>query len=257
MATVAEPPGSAIALSPEGLLDLMRRRRSVRTGFLEDVPVSDAQVETILEAARWAPSAGNSQPWEFIVIRDRATRHRIADLFKRQLQEKVELERTLRGTAAVGGSVAFRHAPVLILVLGDPRTTACYPLRTREEKAESHFHSSLANAVLQMALMAECLGLSSQYISDVSSPYLSLMLKHLLEIPLELKVYHLIPVGYVSRRPQTRGRRPLATLVHHERYDRRKLRTPDDIERFVHEESVQAEDYEWGGSARVAPAVPC
>ena len=243
----------SVAPSADSLLALMQRRRSVRTGFLENVPVSDTQVETILEAARWAPSAGNSQPWEFIVVRDRATRQRIADLFKKQLQEKLEIERAIRGSGAIGGSVAFRRAPVLILVLGDPRTVACYPLRTREEKADSHFYSSLSCAVLQMVLMAECLGLASQYISDVSSPYLSLMLKHLLGIPAELKVYHLIPIGYVSRRPRSRGRRPLESLVHLESYDRGKFRSPEDIEQFVREESVQAEDYEWAGSERVKP----
>ena len=165
------------------LLDLMRERRSARTGYLEDKPVSEEQVNMLLEAARAAPSAGNAQPWEFIVIRDRDTRHRVAELFKRQLQDKMELERTIRGHAKVGGSIAWRFAPVLILCLGDPRTSAAFPLRTQEDKAESHFFSSLANALLHMMLMAESMGLSSQYISDVSSPYFSLMLNHLLDIP--------------------------------------------------------------------------
>jgi hypothetical protein len=43
----------------------------------------------------------------------------------------------------------------------------------------------LASALLQMMLMAECMGLGTQYISDAVSPYFSLMLKHLLDIPRE------------------------------------------------------------------------
>lgn len=220
-------------LAPLQLLSLMQSRRSSRSGYLEDKPISDEQVNLLLEAARAAPSAGNAQPWEFIVIRDRDTRHRLAELFKHQLRDKIELERTIRGHAKVGGPVAWRHAPVLILCLGDPRTSALYPLRTREDKAESHFYSSLANALLQMMLMAECMGLGTQYISDAASPYFSLMLKHLLNIPRELKVYHLMPVGYVSVRAQPSSRRPLEAMVQYDRYDRSKQRTAEDIERLA------------------------
>ena len=240
-------------LDPLQLLSLMRERRTSRTGYLEDKPVSEEQVSLLLEAARAAPSAGNAQPWEFIVIRDRDTRHRIAELFKRQLQDKMELERTIRGHAKVGGSIGWLFAPVLILCLGDPRTSAAFPLRTKEDKAESHFYSSLANALLQMMLMAECMGLGTQYISDAASPYFSLMLKHLLDIPSELKVYHLMPVGYLSVRAQPSSRRPVEAMVHYDRYDRSKQRTAEDIERFVQEDSIQSKSYQWGSSERITP----
>ena len=238
----------AAAVTPHNLLALMRQRRSSRTGYVEDKPVNDEQVELMLEAARSAPSAGNAQPWEFVVIRDRDTRYSIAEIFKHQLKDKIEIERTIRGTTAVGASIGWRFAPVQILVIGDPRTCASFPLRTREEKAESHFLSSLANATLQMMLMAECLGLATQYVSDASSPYFSLMLKHLLGIPAEMRVYHLVPVGYVSVHTEENSRRPLAAMVHSERYDAAKQRSNDDVERFVRESSVQSKDYRWGSS---------
>jgi 5,6-dimethylbenzimidazole synthase len=236
------------ALTPEQLLALMRQRRTTRTAYVEDKPVTDTQIELLLEAARSAPSAGNAQPWEFVVVRERDTRYRIVDLFKQQLRDKIEIERAVRGTTAVGASLGWRFAPVQILVIGDPRTCASFPLRTREEKAESHFIGSLANATLQMMLMAECLGLATQYVSDASSPYFSLMLKHLLGIPAELRVYHLVPVGYVSVRAEENGRRPLEAMVHRERYDPAKQRSNDDVERFVRESSVQSKGYRWGSS---------
>lgn len=252
----ASPKMDRPALDPLQLLGLMRARRSSRSGYLEDRPVSDEQIDLLLEAARAAPSAGNAQPWEFIVVRDRDIRNRIAELFKRQLQDKMELERTIRGHAKVGGSIGWRLAPVLILCLGDPRTSASFPLRTQEDKAESHFYSSLANALLQMMLMAECLGLGTQYISDVSSPYFSLMLKHLLGIPRELKVYHLMPVGYVSVRPQPSSRRPLQAMVHYDRYDPGRQRTAEDIERFIQQDSIQSKGYQWGGAETILPEKP-
>ena len=94
-------------------------------------------------------------------------------------------------------------------MLGDPRTSLCFPLRTAEDKADSHFFTGLANATLQIMLMAESMGLSTQYVSDSASPYFSLMLKHLLGIPPLLRVYHLIPVGYTEVTATPKSRRPL------------------------------------------------
>ncbi len=51
----------------ENLLELVKERRSIRK-FKPD-PIPDEYVDKIIEAARWAPSGGNSPPWEFIVIK--------------------------------------------------------------------------------------------------------------------------------------------------------------------------------------------
>ena len=236
-------------MDPQSLLAMMRHRRSSRTGFIEDQPVTSEQVTLLLEAARAAPSGGNAQPWEFIVVRDRDTRAAIAQLYKRQLEEKIELERTIRGAASVSG-VGWRHAPVLIVVLGDPRTSMCFPLRTAEDKADSHFFTGLANATLQMMLMAESMGLATQYVSDAASPYFSLMLKHMLGVPHELKVYHVVPVGYSSVITTPKSRRALDSMVHYERYDPAKLRSVEYLEKFMREDSIQSKDYDRGGEKK-------
>jgi nitroreductase len=238
---------NAPAIEPRQLLDMMRHRRSSRTGFLEDKEVSDVEISQLLEAARAAPSGGNAQPWEFIIIRDKDMRMQIADLYKHQLRDKLELEKAIRGTTSVSG-VGWRNAPVQILVLGDPRTSLCFPLRTAEDKADSHFFTGLANATLQIMLMAESMGLSTQYVSDSASPYFSLMLKHLLGIPPLLRVYHLIPVGYTEVTATPKSRRPLDSMVHYERYDAAKLRSQDYLETFSAEESIQAKTYDRGGA---------
>jgi len=237
---------NAPAIEPGQLLDMMRHRRSSRTGFLEDKEVSDVEISQLLEAARAAPSGGNAQPWEFIIIRDKDMRMQIADLYKHQLRDKLELEKAIRGTTSVSG-VGWRNAPVQILVLGDPRTSLCFPLRTAEDKADSHFFTGLANATLQIMLMAESMGLSTQYVSDSASPYFSLMLKHLLGIPPLLRVYHLIPVGYTEVTATPKSRRPLDSMVHYERYDPTKLRSREYLEKFAAEDSIQAKDYDRGG----------
>ncbi|MFC9894042.1 5,6-dimethylbenzimidazole synthase [Nocardia sp. NPDC127579] len=65
-------------MSAEQLYEVIRRRRDVRAEFTGD-PVDDATLLRILDAAHRAPSVGNSQPWDFIVVRDPATLRAFAD----------------------------------------------------------------------------------------------------------------------------------------------------------------------------------
>jgi len=116
----------------------------------------------------------------------------------------------------------FRHAPVHIVVLGDPRVKDSYPIRTKLEKAESHFITGLANATLLIHLAAVSMGLASQYVSDANSPYLETMLKVLLKIPEPLRVYHLVPIGYAKSQVKAPPRRKLDEMVHYESYDMAK-----------------------------------
>ena len=59
------------------ILEVIKTRRSIRKYKPE--PVSEDETNRILEAGRWAPSAGNSQPWEFIVIRSKEIKGNLAD----------------------------------------------------------------------------------------------------------------------------------------------------------------------------------
>ncbi|MFX1525071.1 MAG: nitroreductase family protein [Promethearchaeota archaeon] len=56
-------------IEPKILLDFIKERRSIRE--FQDKPIPENEIEMILEAGRWAPSASNRQPWEFIVIRNK------------------------------------------------------------------------------------------------------------------------------------------------------------------------------------------
>lgn len=180
-------------LNLDEFYELAMKRRSIR-GYQKGKDVSEEAVNKILEVARWAPSGANGQPWEFVVVRDEATRNKIADLYLKQLEQKKEMEMAVRGEIKMTGA-GFRSAPVHIVVLGDPRVKESYPIRTREDKADSHFYTGLANATLLIHLAATSLGLGSQYVSDASSPYMATMLKVLLGVPDPLKVYHLVPIG--------------------------------------------------------------
>jgi len=118
-------------------------------------------------------------------------------------------------------------------------------VRTRLDKWQSHYFSSLANAVLNIVLAAQSLGLGSQWLSDIASPYFATMVKALLGIPDPLKPYHLIPIGHVSRKLRPNPRRPLADMVHHDRYELEKFRTDEEIRQGLAEMGIRSPNYRW------------
>lgn len=221
----------------DDLRALVERRRSIR-GYDESREVSDDVLGAMFDCARWAPSGGNGQPWEFIVVRDKQTRHKIADIYLKQLIDKREMDLAIRGTAKMTGD-GFRHAPVHIIILGDPRVKEAYPIRTKLEKAESHFITGLANATLLIHLAATSQGLASQYVSDANSPYMETMLKALLGIPEPLRIYHLVPIGYAKGPVAAPPRRELAEILHYEKYDMAKYRDDSSLVGFIKTRTLQ------------------
>ncbi|MDP2719712.1 MAG: nitroreductase family protein, partial [Dehalococcoidia bacterium] len=108
-------------------LAVVRSRRSCRK-FKPD-PIPDEWVTQIMEAARWAMSGANGQPWEFIVIKDQAMKDKITELFIGNRKRVFQIERTrieeLRMPAYRNRPEEpppMRVAPVIIAVVGDRRT---------------------------------------------------------------------------------------------------------------------------------------
>jgi nitroreductase len=218
-------------------LELVKARRSVRS-FRTD-PIPDEYIDKIIEAARWAPSGGNSQPWEFIVIKDQMTKDRITEIVHEQGEytRKVELtrEEDLRfgRHARPALEPAYRKAPVFILVLGDPRTKEAYPLLTVLTRGDSHFTSSLASTFLNMALAATSLGLGSQWLSATGSPYVKPFLKELLSIPDKMEIYDMLVLGYAEQEPKPRFVREREQMTHREKFDRKRYRSDEEIRQYI------------------------
>lgn len=96
-------------------LRVIRSRRSIRKYKPE--PISDAELQAILEAAVYAPSARNRQPWHFSVVRDQAMMARLKKVLKANLLMcGVEF---LVMRASEPGFVAFHDAPMVIIISAD------------------------------------------------------------------------------------------------------------------------------------------
>ena len=220
----------------ENFIDLLKSRRSIRA-YKPD-PIPDEYIQKIIEAARWAPSGGDAQPWEFIVIKRKDIKDKIAVLFMESIkplrQAELTREKELRMPALETEmpEPGFKNAPVFILLCGDPRTNEAFPLTVYEKWGTEVFISNLAGAFLCMQLAAKSLGLGSQWVSS-SGSLMEDKLKELLNIPEKIKIYDMMAMGYPAYQLGPRSPRKIDEMTHSERYDRSKLRTDQEIKDFI------------------------
>lgn len=171
------------------ILDLVKSRRSIRSFKADPVPREDLM--RILEAARWAPSAGNCQPWEFIVV----TR----DDLKRRL------------AMAALGQFWMTKAPVIIVVCANiPRTEWRYGERGRSLYAIQ----DTAAATQNILLTAHALGYGTCWVGAFNESEV----KRVLNIPRDVRPVAIIPLGKPDERPIAPPRIPLEEVVHWETY---------------------------------------
>ena len=209
-------------MNSAGLLQIIKKRRSVRV--YKTGKVTDKQLETILEAARWAPSGANTQPWEFVVTRDREKMKRVREIYDNEWrQRKREDPVHYKGLKKdYVGDVS-----VLVLVCGDVRTKQVYLTTRQPADREKLFHASIANAVQQMMLAAASMNLGTVWVSvrEEVEPEL----RELFGVPQTLRLLWVVPIGHARNWPKAKPRRQISTFTHLEVCNPRKLRRDSDI----------------------------
>jgi nitroreductase len=193
------------------VFSVIRSQRAHR--LFTDEPVSDDLVERVLEAATYAPSAENTQPWVFIVVRDASTRAQIGELTQRQWERGGRDYSRPRLTAAMfedvergamGGIVA---APVIVVVGGD--TSRCN---------EAVLDASIFPAVQNLLLAANAVGLGAALTTLTTS---ARELHELLALPDHVRPMVVIPLGQPARSLRPPRRAPVAEKAFRERYGER------------------------------------
>ncbi|MFG3581948.1 5,6-dimethylbenzimidazole synthase [Micromonospora chersina] len=202
------------------LYDVIHRRRDVRAEFTGE-PVPDGVLDRILTAAHAAPSVGNSQPWDFVLVRDPGTR--------RRFHAHVQAERDTFA-ATLDGDAAERFARIKIdgvlestlsvVVTYDPRRGGPAVLG-RHAIADAGLYS-VCLAIQNLWLAATAEGLGVGWVSFYREPFLA----DLLGIPPGIRPVAWLCVGPVSHlqtvpdlvRHGWRTPRPLAAAVHADRW---------------------------------------
>ena len=171
------------------VFEAIEKRRSIRAFKNMDVP--EETVEKLIEAARWAPSAGNIQPWEFIIIRNKEIKHRLA--------------------AAALNQTFIEDAPVVIVVCANELRSS-YGYGTRG--ATLYCIQDTAAATQNILLTATALGLGACWVGAFNEE----QVRKVLNIPNGIRPVAIIPIGHPAEKPAPRPRRPLNEIVHYETF---------------------------------------
>jgi len=202
----------------ENFLELVKARRSIHK-FRPD-PVADEDVDKIIEAARWAPSGFNSQPWEFVVVQDPKTRGVVLN----QLLEHMP-PMSIKGMPT---------APVFIFVFGDARVRPFGPPPVKENDLNWQFvfTVSLACAFDHMHLAATSLGLGAMWVTATRIPAAAKAVKSTLGVPDHLELFQMLAIGYPDVTPPPKKMRPKQSVVHHDLCRPEEFRSMEDVEGY-------------------------
>ena len=188
-------------MEPCDILDFLRSRRSLRRFNREAVP-HDFIVQ-ILEAAVWAPSAHNRQPWRFVVIPETETKVRLAHAMGELLRHDLSADGvpTAAIEADVGRSYArITSAPLLILVCASLRDMDVYGDAERNAHERTMAVQSAAMAGQNMLLMAASLGLGACWMC--APLFCQALVRDVLELPADWLPQGMITLGYPSQSRQ-------------------------------------------------------
>jgi len=221
----------------DSVLQLVMKRRSIRN--FKPEPIPDEYVEKIIEVARFAPSAANCQPWEFVVVKEKQLKDEMVDIVKEASVSTYKIGQTRPpeerhpSDNRVAEHPGFRDAPVFIVLFGDRRLVEALPLSAYLHAGENGLISSLANTFLYMHLAATSLGLASQWVTATAQPLPQALIKELLGVPRDYRLYDTMAVGYGVESPRPRLVRNRDELIHYDRYDMSRYRTNDQVKKFI------------------------
>ncbi|HLR35275.1 MAG TPA: nitroreductase family protein [Tissierellales bacterium] len=166
------------------VLSAMQGRRSIRK--YSNQPVEEEKLLKVLEAARLSPSAKNEQNWRFIVVKDSETRKKLTEAIDQPFVGEAPIILVGCGTE-----------PESVMRGGQPRYTV-----------------DLSIATSYMILEAYEQGLGTCWLGS----YDENGVKEVLDIPKEVRVVAITPLGYPDEAPSQRPRKELKEIISYDKY---------------------------------------
>ena len=171
------------------LQEAIKGRRSIRNFKKQNVP--EETIAQLIEAASYAPSAGNIQPWQFIIVKNPTVKKKLAESALNQNH--------------------VNDAPVVIVVCADEkRSSMGYGTRGRT----LYCIQDTAAATQNILLTAYSLGLGTCWIGSFNEDEA----KEALNAPESIRPVAMIPVGYPDENPRQRGRKLLSQITHYDSF---------------------------------------
>lgn len=228
----------------EQFLELSRRRRTIR-GFKSD-HIPDDYVMKILDASRYAMSGANSQPWEFLIVKDPKTKEKLYEVRLEDWEmvynvEQMRVQKYRHPAYNVDPEdkyksrdmlFGWKDAPVLIIVLEDPRKMFGSALCARADLptcSGSVLAVSMGHVEMAMHLAAASLGLGSGHVDVLTQDGY----RQILKIPEPVRIGVIVPIGYAAYEAGPPHRLPLEDQVHFEKYDMSKFLRNEDFLKYI------------------------
>ena len=186
------------------LLRKLRGRRSLRR--YRPQPVPEADIAQLLEAAIWAPSAHNRQPWRFVVMQAEASKQRLAAAMGARLRQDLQVDGLPSELVEADARRSYERitaAPLLILLCMSLRDMDVYHDVQRKQHERSMAQQSVAMAGQNILLMADSLGLGACWMC--APLFCGELVARTLGLPADWQPQGLITLGYPAQQRQ-RGR---------------------------------------------------
>ena len=165
------------------LMDVIRKRRSVRK-YKSD-PVPDEDIQYVLEAARLAPSWANNQCWKFVVVKDEEVKEELAK----------------------AGNEWIAQAPVIITACADPD-------KPGTKGDQPYYLVDIGIAMEHLILAATERGLGTCWVGWFDEK----QAKKVLDVPENIRVVASTPLGYPDEEPAPRTRKTLEEITSYDKY---------------------------------------
>ncbi|MCL5960317.1 MAG: nitroreductase family protein [Chloroflexi bacterium] len=226
------------------LMDTIRNRRNVRR--IKPDPVGDDLLEKLVDAARWAPSGNNSQPWEFVVIKDPGVIEQVGQVYVEQALQRKKDNMPFHNLKRDW----MKAVPAMIVIVMDPRWMRAYPhleeghprAALLQENAQRILLMGVGAAIENMHLAAETLGLAMAWMTGCGEADDMAKLKAILGIPDPLETVMIAPIGYPYRWPNARSRREPSQITHWNHYDMSRFLTSDELSSQIKKREPAPED---------------
>ncbi len=169
-------------------MKIFEERRSIR--IFGDRPVEEEKLEAVLQAARLAPSWSNMQCWTFIVVKDQAVKEAIATALARNPAHE-----------------ALITAPVIIVACADPELSG-------KINEKDYYLVDIGISFQQLCLEAWSQGLGTCWVAFFKED----AVRRILEVPENIRIVAMTPLGYAADYPESWGRKPLEEIVFHDKW---------------------------------------
>ncbi len=188
------------------IMKVIQGRRSIRK--FKTLEVDSKRVRQLIEAVRMAPSWGNRQCWEFIMVRDRGLKTQLAGCLKSPI---------------TGGhnksQLAVLNAPIVVVACARRGVSGYYQTGEHAgapatDKGDYWFMFDVGIAMQNLALAAYGIGLGTVHVGLFDAGQVA----RLLEVPGDIAVVALMPLGFPDEDPKPPRRKEPSEFVYEDTY---------------------------------------